>query len=99
VQTQTQTFVFVVWRVPVLIRAITAAGAQLASAQVEEVRALALARSGQASEGLALSGYGDQLEQNLPQIMKTVFTLSQNPLDISSLLNLIELVVPQPEMA
>lgn len=99
VRTQTQSFVFVVWGVPALIRAITAAGAQLAPAQVAEMRALALARSGQATEGLALSGYGDQLLQNLPEMMKMVFTLSQNPLDVSSMLNLIELVAPRPETA
>ncbi|MHC5825823.1 MAG: GRAM domain-containing protein, partial [Nostoc sp.] len=89
--TQIQVYEFVVWDVPALIQYINFAISSLTDKQKMNIKGFIINESDKIGDGLQFSKVMDKIALNITDIVGPVSEIAQEPLSLSSILNIIEL--------
>jgi hypothetical protein len=90
--TQTQTFEFVIWGIPALMKEINSAVQLLTPEQNDLIKSIAIADYKKLGEGLELSELLDKIVRNGPDVADKILGIAQNPISLAGALNLLELL-------
>jgi hypothetical protein len=90
--TQTQTFEFVIWGIPALMKEINSAVQLLTPEQNDLIKSIAIADYKKIGEGLELSELLDKIVRNGPDVADKILGIAQNPISLAGALNLLELL-------
>jgi hypothetical protein len=89
---QTQTFEFVIWGIPALMKEINSAVQLLTPEQNDLIKSIAIADYKKLGEGLELSELLDKIVRNGPDVADKILGIAQNPISLAGALNLLELL-------
>ncbi|MEH2070798.1 MAG: hypothetical protein V7K47_21995 [Nostoc sp.] len=89
--TQIQVYEFVVWHVLALIQSINFATSSLTDKQKMNIKGFIINESDKIREGLQFSKVMDKIALNIIDIVGPVSEITQEPLSLSSILNILEL--------
>ena len=92
VTTQTQTFEFVIWGIPALIKEINSARERLNEEQNNLIKSSAVDDYKKIGEGLELFDLLDKIVRNGPGIAENLLGMARNPIGLASALNTLELL-------
>lgn len=89
--TQIQIYEFVVWDIPALIQSINFAKSSLTDKQKINIKEFIINESDKIGDGLQFSKVMDKIALNITDIVSPVSEIAQEPLSLSSILNILEL--------
>ncbi|MEH2012276.1 GRAM domain-containing protein [Nostoc sp.] len=89
--TQIEVYEFVVWDVPALIQSISYATSSLTDKQKMNIKGFIINESDKIGEGLQFSKVMEKIALNITDIIGPVSEIAQEPLSLSSILNILEL--------
>ncbi|MFB8790079.1 MAG: hypothetical protein U7123_14775 [Potamolinea sp.] len=91
ITTQTETLEFVVWGIPSLLQVINSSASALTDEQKTNIRQYAMTNYEKIGDGLTLSKVMNKIGLN-PNMVNQVLEIAQDPISLSSVLNLLELL-------